>query len=298
MKTNVVLYMTHYFSQDIVAGYLKLREQVPENCEVVVLYDNTRSSFDRKLLPNDAQVYLFSESHIQNFKYPVKNYIHPGKIFPMDVDYVFLDFFHHSPHYDYYWVVEYDVQFTGDWRVIFEHFAPSTRDLLATNIHRYAVFPGWPVWKTLRMSDDQRVSQADWVRAFFPFCRFSRLALETIDSAYQQGWAGHYEVSIGTLLLRAGLSIEDFGGQGEFVKSGNENRFYTSTVTNKFLSPGTFIYRPLKYKVGNLENKLWHPVKEFDPIGAIKKRCSVLFWKQWYWDWLASRRRAKEESIE
>ena len=44
------------------------------------------------------------------------------------------------------------------------------------------------------------------------------------------GWSGHHEVVIPTAVSYLGMKIEDFGGNGEYVRLGNENRFYDNTT--------------------------------------------------------------------
>lgn len=287
---NVVLFMTHFINENILTNFNQLAAELPSDYDIFVLYDNTTESFDVSRYSESFKYYLFKEENIKNFHFPVKNYIHPGKIFPMDVDYVFLDFYYNYPEYKYYWVLEYDVAYSGHWKDFFNEFSSSASDLLATNIHRHAVFPEWPMWKTLRTPDAVQVSKEHWIRAFFPLSRFSNRALRIIDDAYKQGWAGHYEVAVGTLLHHEGLKIEDFGGQGEFVKPGNEDKHYTSTINNKFLSPGSFVYRPIRHSVGKQRNLLWHPVKERNILGFLRNIMTPMYWKKRYWDWCAARR--------
>ncbi|MFW5697957.1 MAG: hypothetical protein ACOCX1_05320, partial [Fimbriimonadaceae bacterium] len=81
--------------------------------------------------------------------------------------------------------------------------------------------------------------------------------------AMAEGWDGIYEVVWPTVLHNAGLTIEDFGGDGRFVRPENINRYYTSTPEGVGLSPGTFVYRPMFRKVPNgSRDMLWHPVKK------------------------------------
>ena len=58
-----------------------------------------------------------------------------------------------------------------------------------------------------------------------------------------------------------GLSLEDIGGQGEFVREGNLNRFYENTPTVKSMSPGTFVCPPAHPIDVALPNRLYHPIK-------------------------------------
>jgi hypothetical protein len=76
-----------------------------------------------------------------------------------------------------------------------------------------------------------------------------------------------------SVVERAGLRIEDFGGEGEFVPPGNENRFYCNDRFSSRLSPGTFVYRPVMTAAGSEPARLWHPVKPpQSPVQAILRR--------------------------
>ena len=94
-----------------------------------------------------------------------------------------------------------------------------------------------------------------------PIYRISRRAAQAIDHAYQSGWSGHCEVTWPTIINRAGFSIEDFGGDGEFVREPNRNRFYTNTLLDPNLAPGSLVLRPARAFTGLKKEKLWHPVK-------------------------------------
>jgi hypothetical protein len=48
-----------------------------------------------------------------------------------------------KPEYDYYWIVEYDVEFSGHWSELFNAFADNTSDLLCSRVHRHETSPTW-----------------------------------------------------------------------------------------------------------------------------------------------------------
>jgi hypothetical protein len=52
----------------------------------------------------------------------------------------------------------------------------------------------------------------------------------------------------------------DIGGDGEFVRPLNRNRFYRNTPSRGSLMPGTFVFRPVMDSPGNGQHA-WHPVK-------------------------------------
>jgi hypothetical protein len=55
--------------------------------------------------------------------------------------------------------------------------------------------------------------------------------------------------------------LEDIGGNGEFVRPENVNRFYTNTPLDEDHAPGSMVFRPARSWTGARRNMLWHPVK-------------------------------------
>jgi len=89
------------------------------------------------------------------------------------------------------------------------------------------------------------------IKSFNPIYRLSNSALQHLDTAFQNGWGGHHEVSIPSVLHHLGLKIQDFGGVGSFVPRGCKYRFYNSE---------SMWFKPLS--AGDRKNYLYHPVKE------------------------------------
>jgi hypothetical protein len=181
-----------------------------------------------------------------------------------NADLPLLLFFRRFPHYEHYWVVEYDVRYSGNWESLFGTFDSSSSALVGTTLKRRDQCPHWSHWRALHLPTVE-IEPSRWIRGFFPIYRMTRRALAELDRAYQGGCAGHMEALVPTVLAGQGLEIEDVGGQGEFVRRGNENRFYENQPHTNELSPGTFVYRPVLTRYGDRPDKLWHPVKAQRP---------------------------------
>ena len=177
-------------------------------------------------------------------------------------DLIALHFFRTHPEFAYYWFVEYDVRFSGAWRDFFSAFEHSDADFLSTSIRRASRDPNWMHWPTLHPPENENPPPVDeMLCSFMPIFRISHRGLQMIDRAYREGWTGHCEASWPTILYRAGCSIEDIGGDGEFVRPQNRNRFYTNNPSDVDLAPGSVVFRPVRWKAGSSRNRLWHPVK-------------------------------------
>ncbi|MBD0254390.1 MAG: hypothetical protein ICV83_01625, partial [Cytophagales bacterium] len=101
------------------------------------------------------------------------------------------------------------------------------------------------------------------VRSFNPIYRLSGKAVEYLSASLVSYWSGHYEVMLATLLREGGFTMADFGGTGDFVLPGYENKFYLSNSPNQRgeLTDGTMRYRPVFEAIGGEADKLYHPIK-------------------------------------
>ncbi|MES2006380.1 MAG: hypothetical protein V4450_17815 [Bacteroidota bacterium] len=162
-----------------------------------------------------------------------------------------MDFFSKHGEYGYYWYIEYDVFFTGDWKIFLDFFKDVNKDFLSCDIRLYENTSTWPWWQTLK-HPEKKIALANRLRSFNPIYRLSAAALFFIQQQLYNKWSGHHEVLLPTLLYHNNFSLSDFGGDGEFVDKGAENKFY---------SKETFRWRPAFNKAGGLKNKLYHPVK-------------------------------------
>lgn len=177
-------------------------------------------------------------------------------------DLIALHFFRAHPEFAYYWFIEYDVRFSGEWQDFFSAFEQSDADFLSTSIRRASHDPNWMHWPTLHPPEGTHQPPMDeMLCSFMPIFRISHRGFQVIDQAYREGWTGHCEASWPTILYRAGCRLEDIGGDGEFVRPENRNRFYTNNPSDVDLAPGSVVFRPVRWRTGAGRNRLWHPVK-------------------------------------
>jgi hypothetical protein len=235
----------------------KLVEECGAAFPIVPLFDQTQKEYPIEHIPR-AQA-IECKQVTRELPYREKHREHRGTFWPRNIDLPLLWFFQRNPGYEYYWLMEYDVRFTGHWADFFQHCARSRSDFLATTLFDYAFRPGWDNWGTLK--SPRRIPEPQRVRALLALCRLSNAALQAIHQAYCEGWSGHYEVAIPTIVKTSGLALEDFGGSGRYVAPGNENRFYRNTPEAPGLAPGTFTVAPNLISDAYPANMLWHPIK-------------------------------------
>ena len=271
-KSQALLYLTHFLDSTVEAEFARVHRECAKFADVRLLY-NTRKD---KPLPDRLRAlphYLTYEEELLQLPFPNKT----GRgFFPENVDLPIIKFYLDNPEFEHYWLVEYDVRFTGSWAQLLQELASSPADLLCTNVFDHALSPSWHRRFPLQLPPGVAVAAEQKLRAFFPFFRISKAGLEALCAAYREGWAGHYEAAVPTALRQAGLSLEDIGGTGAFVRPGNRNRYYLSEPRIHSLSPGTFVYRPVFKSPGRRPNTLWHPVKPGHNYRGDKLRARIL----------------------
>ena len=263
-----IVFMSHQATAPVIAAYRDLRDGIGGERDVFFLYDETTIPRAETELPAGPEIYAVHYDRLDLDTYPnwqvsfrdwtKKSYEKEG-IYGGNLHLAVLEFVRRHPDFPAYWFVEYDVRFSGDWRRFFDAMDASDADLLATTVRRYRHDPRWGWWPAL-LSPSGEVPHAEKIRAYLPIFRLSNRGCTVLDEMLREGWRGHYEVAVPTLLALRNLAVEDIGGAGEFVPDGRQNLYYTNSHT-PWLSPGTFRFRPTMSAPGPIANKLWHPVK-------------------------------------
>lgn len=140
---------------------------------------------------------------------------------------------------DFTWLMEFDVDFSGHWERFFAQFAGNDADLLTTTLVPRAQSADWYWWPSAVIPAG--ISEEHVYRAFLPLTRVSRrLARDYARRMSGPGWSGHYEFTIPTVAMAAGMAIEDLGGQGALCPPERLNRNYSNIPNDPTLAPGTF----------------------------------------------------------
>ncbi len=270
VRRTALLFQTHFFDRGSALAFDQLWRQLPERFEASVLIH----------LPPDAPVpeqlkgvphHIARTPELRHPAYPSKCGSADWKLYEGGhTDLILLHFARTRPDYDRYWVVEYDVRFSGDWRRFFAAFEMEEADLIAPVLHRRTDLPerrGW-AWsgsedRGVGVTPPRSLPAERQLCAFMPIFRVTRAGLAAVDAAWRAGWAGHSEAVWPTAVAEAGLRLLDPGGDGPFTPPALRGRFYTCSPTEDLLSPGTLAFRPPLYCPGIRPDMLWHPVKPF-----------------------------------
>lgn len=165
------------------------------------------------------------------------------------------------------WIIEYDVDYSGDWSHFFGQFRRDRTDFLATTINTPDRDPAWAFWAGAINPPDMPATLR--TRSFLPLFRVSRSFLKSYCRAVSTGeWGGNYEFLFPTIARAFGLTVEDIGSAGPFTPPARYHTNYVNTPNHPHLTPGTFVWRPSRNwyfheKPGEFpaKNMLYHPVK-------------------------------------
>ena len=242
MNDTVILFCCHFLSPEIEKEFSRLKKCCGSDFDVVLSYDCSR---DPDRISSDFSSHLFTVDQIKKMGYgfPVQEDIWQHAEYPI------IDYYLRKPQYDFYWRIEYDVQFGGDWGDFFRHFLDNKADLLGTYIKTYKDEPNWYWWNKMNLQVNR-----DYLRGmFFPVARFSRRALAFLDQKYRAGALGYCEIIVPTLLNMERMNIEDIG-----------KRFYDLFTVN-------FNGIVIKKK-----GKLHHPVRDIKFSTRLKNTLNIL----------------------
>lgn len=261
--STAVLFQTHFFDARSARQVRRLRKACPPHYDVVVLMHVPPGTPVPPLLQAMPH-YFVTTPEIRDPAYTGKSSGPNWSVWAGGhPDLVLLQFTKANPHYERYWLIEYDVRFSGSWATLFAAFEHNDADFLTTSLRTAKENPDWVYWNTLVQPEAEGPPLADDERivGFPPIYRASRAGVKAVDAAYRAGWAGHCEVTWPTIIRRAGLRVEDIGSSGSFTAPANRGRFYTNNANAWGLRPGSFAYKPARYGAGLKRNMLWHPVK-------------------------------------
>lgn len=260
VKPNqAILFLTDKTDKATQGAYLNLKEQSSKLANIFCLYHNKG-----KALPPEI-AYLkpiaFNTSILKNLGFKgIYNKIVPGSNhFPL------FQFYNENPTYKYYWFIEDDVRFNGNWDNFFSYFSKHdiASDLLTSHVRDYNEEPDWHWWEAINNSSGIRLPNKYRIRSFNPIFRISNQALAYLQKAFLSGWSGHHEITLPTLLNYKGFKINDFGGSGKYVLDGLQNKFYQSALPDSFgeLKTGSMRFRPA-IDIKEINNEfLYHPIK-------------------------------------
>jgi len=266
-KKLAVIFQTTLLDKKNLKLYRKLQKGVEGVGDVFFLFDQENGVNRLKGDEEEVKVHSFGISEILKMGFSMMS----DRLIPGNVFFAHIHFYEAHPEYDYYWLVEDDVRYSGNWATFFDTFSGYKHDFVSTNLFDYDQHPDWYWWHEFS-HPTKRVELNERLRSFDPIYRMSNRAFRYFAEELRTGWRGHYEQLIPTLLrLRPELTMMDMGNDGSFTPPELKNKVYKSFPTNDGSGPGaTFYFRPIRYFYGAKKNHIYHPVKRFWPYCIFK----------------------------
>ncbi|WP_421943342.1 hypothetical protein [Pedobacter sp.] len=131
-KNHVFLILSDYVSEALLRLYHQINAATSSYGSTFIVYHNRSGLPEPKL--KGYQVYEFTDAILTDFGYTsIRSTLVPGSNhFPI------LQFYVDNAEFDYYWCIEDDVVFTGDWSSLFNPFVnDSKHDFLSSYIKHY-----------------------------------------------------------------------------------------------------------------------------------------------------------------
>jgi len=250
---KAVMFRTHFWDESCTRMFTALQESLGDSYDVIAT--GFLPGPEPLAIPPGVNQVFHDLPALHGLPYPDVAALDPHQYEPMA-------FFHKYRDYSHYWLIEYDVRYTGDWRTLFESLDASNADFLATVVRRRRQSPLWAHWQEF-CARQPNLPEPHYVKAFAPLMRLSNAGMRAVDAKYRAGWGGFYEALWPSAVAAAGLTIEDIGGDGPFTPPARRGAFYTANAEDPHLVPGSFVFRPsmLEQDIPASPALLWHPVK-------------------------------------
>ncbi len=250
-KEAAIVFITHFFDAAIEKRFRKLRKECSRLFDVFLLAEAGVAVPDA-LLP---ETHSFDFESLRSMARSVIG----EKVVPGNCHLRSIDFFRRAPGYRFYWFVEYDVVYSGNWRRFFSSFDDDASDLLAAHVRLARDDAEWP-WASTFGPGADRLTDEERLIAFLPVHRISARGLEAVERKVAEGWIGHFEAIVPSALAHDGLSVADLGGSGAFTPADRVNRHYLVCRPDFSYFVGTLRCGP-PIALRMVRNVLYHPCK-------------------------------------
>jgi hypothetical protein len=275
MQRSAVLYLVHAWRPVHALRFGRLRRQAAGIADCYVLYQSATGEVPDGL--RDAAAGALSVFQVAELPdrlgYP---YLTPNGLVPGCTHYPVIDFSRRH-EYSHYWLIEDDVEFSGNWATLLRAGSATKAGLLASHVQRHRDATDWVWWSSLRAplpADFALPSRTGQLRkAFLPVCRISFAALRLMDRLHRLGCEGHCEVLLPTAVFNEGLGVVDLNTLKGLYRGGEQDPVADVAVLSSLR------WRPevslAEFAHTFAADTIYHPVKDdwaFDGSNVVVAR--------------------------
>lgn len=259
MTNDIVLFRTHKFN-NIIDNNLKHLKKSKKQVEV--LFDYSNSSKQDNCVNFSLEDIKASGYSIGNISQLYRTFMNNPdrsliKRFPTlrmqqiwyNIGHYIVLFYDKYPNYKYYWSVEYDVKFKGDWDDFFSIYNNSKIDYLGVDIQETKIDDTKGYWGLF----DFDVPYKKRLRCFGTIQRLSNRLLKAVSDELKQGRHTYFEQLFPSVAKHYNYSVKDLN---EIAVNKTGQQIYTgSTMTYEDITLNQYVH------LANSKNKLFHPVR-------------------------------------
>lgn len=274
---TAVLLLSHTWTRLVRAKLERLRREIGEAAEVIALLqssEETRRKYIAKPVPGRGTV-LFEPAALPGFLgFP---FFQGSSIVPGSAHYPLLAFARTRPDIARFFVIEQDVEFSGNWGDFVATVTAASPDFASSHLRGFDEDPTWLWWRSLRPPPGHSRAQRDRSelrRTFNPVYCISRRAIDTLEQAHTEGWRGHFEVLMATILTHRGCRVADLAQLGGFYV-GKEQFLPAGTRGDLSTMRWRPSVNPQEFLARSTGHTLFHPVKDswyYDGAQLMKMR--------------------------
>jgi hypothetical protein len=195
LMRSAILFRTHLINGPIMAEYRRLRQSCQPFADVWFLY---HEESEKAPAVDVGNCFIFSSAQVAAAGFVFRDFWRDGH-------YPLLLFARSHPQYDYYWMIEYDVRYSGKWSDFIGRYDNCNHDLLAAYVLPVEQNPTWPFWNDLSIECADEFKR----RTFFPVVRLSKEGVLALDRSHSAGAVGHCEIITPTIMLLNELKVGD-----------------------------------------------------------------------------------------
>jgi hypothetical protein len=273
-------FVTHIWTPEVAEHYARLQREAGPVLDVFLVY---QQGAEEQTLPQGMQpdlVVRMADS-AQHFPLRYEEFLERPNPWGY-VDLVWLTAFL-SPRlaaYERFWLVEYDVDFSGDWAKFFGAAATYAGDLLTTRIRPLSADPTFHFAPIYRQPAS---APADPLLVFMPISRVSRRLLDHYRlTLLQPGWHGHFEMILPSMARADGFLVAEIGGHDAQAPAERRGLHYDGTFADLQSMKTTHAYRPPRgfryYGAAphrfRQPDRIYHPIK----VGMSLRRRLHMRW--------------------
>ena len=243
---NVILFTTHFINDTVINHFNMLKSQI-KDADIYILFDNSvnECSLDENIYYINKKV---AEDHNFKMHYYYCNSPIKKDFYGNNFEYGIYCFYLDHPEYDNYWLIEYDVIYTGNFNDLILKYEKD--DFVTSNILTIKQSPFWYFWQLARTYLNYKTFKpTKFIKSFNPIFKISNKVLKDLIKLNNDGNYGFYEIYFPTTINYLGYTIKQFD---ELI--GNNQDVIGSSM--RFLDHGETISKELMK-----ENILYHPVK-------------------------------------